>query len=152
MEQYLSTKWLGPLFKKLNEIQHKRADELTIPGNVFGDPYELAKCYIEPDCSHVNPADEDEDIFISCVRGEVSKTVNHFLNGDLAVRGDGRSQMFVLSDAGMGKTSLLLMIKLSHLTSFWPKRYKCELFKLGKDTEESINIMAISGFPKHIKS
>merc|ERR1712098_323230 len=49
------------------------------------------------------------------------------------------SQMFVLADAGMGKTSLLMMLKLSHLMAFWPKGYECELLKLGPSTLDEIN-------------
>lgn len=50
----------------------------------------------------------------------------------------GHTQLFILSDAGMGKTSLLLMLKLAHLFSFWPKRYNCLLLKLGPDTLERL--------------
>ena len=42
--------------------------------------------------------------------------------------------LFVLSDAGMGKTALLTMLKLAHLTSFWPKKTICILKKLGENT------------------
>ena len=52
---------------------------------------------------------------------------------------DGRSQLFILADAGMGKTSLLLMLKLMHLFDFWPKRYHCLLLKLGESSLERIN-------------
>jgi hypothetical protein len=47
--------------------------------------------------------------------------------------------MFILADAGMGKTSLLLMLKLGHLLSFWPKGYDCLLLKLGADTLERLD-------------
>ena len=46
----------------------------------------------------------------------------------------GNNVMFILSDAGMGKTSLLAMLKLTELTTFWPRQYNCELFKLGENT------------------
>jgi len=46
--------------------------------------------------------------------------------------------MFILSDAGMGKTSLLVMLKLSYLSSFWPKSYNCELFKISEKSLEEI--------------
>ncbi|MGD2092810.1 MAG: SUMF1/EgtB/PvdO family nonheme iron enzyme [Candidatus Aminicenantes bacterium] len=38
----------------------------------------------------------------------------------------------------MGKTSLLAMLKLIRLTSFWPRQYECELFKLGEKTLEKV--------------
>ena len=50
--------------------------------------------------------------------------------------------MFILSDAGMGKTSLLLMLKLMHLTCFWPQKYSCQLFKLGDDTLQRVRAFA----------
>jgi len=42
--------------------------------------------------------------------------------------------MFILSDAGMGKTALLTMLKLMEMTSLWPRQKRCILKKLGKDT------------------
>jgi len=38
----------------------------------------------------------------------------------------------------MDKTSLLLMLKLTDLLGFWPKRYRCRLHKLGPATLEAI--------------
>lgn len=132
--EYISPKWIKPLFKKLVKLRDTRQKELNVIGTIFGDPLELAKFYIEPHCQHINPADEDEEEPISVVTSPVFKTINMFLNGEFSNRGDGRSQMLVLADAGMGKTSLLLMFKLSHITSFFPRNTDCQLFKLGKST------------------
>ncbi len=137
-EEYFSPKLIAPLFEKLKSIRNDRNTELNALGNVFGDVEELAKFYIEPHCQHANPANEDEDEPVSIVASPVFNTINKFLNGDFAVRGDGRNVMYVLADAGMGKTSLLMMLKLSHLTSFWPKEYDCVLLKLGKRSVEDI--------------
>jgi uncharacterized protein YjbI with pentapeptide repeats len=46
---------------------------------------------------------------------------------------------FLLGDAGMGKTSALLMLHLSHICSFWPKSYKSKLLKLGTNSTSEIN-------------
>lgn len=132
--EFISAKSIISLLEKLLSLRGARHAELQKVGKIFGDPVELAKYYVQPYCQHVNPADENEDDPISVVTSPVFDTINNFLNRDFAHRGDGRSQMFVLADAGMGKTSLLMVLKLSHLTSFWPKNYKCELLKLGKDT------------------
>jgi uncharacterized protein YjbI with pentapeptide repeats len=134
MLEYISPKWLPPLYKKLTLIRDERKNELANISDTFGDPLELAKFYIEPKCSHINPANIDEDEPISHINAQISETINPFLNGEHAVKGDGRTQMFVLSDAGMGKTSFLMMMKLSDLTSFWPKKYKCVIAKIGKNT------------------
>jgi formylglycine-generating enzyme required for sulfatase activity len=44
----------------------------------------------------------------------------------------------VLSDAGMGKSALLTMLKLMHMTQFWPQDRNCVLKKLGPQTLEEI--------------
>ncbi len=137
MIEFISEKWLSPLFKKLLEIHRKRTKNITAIADIFGDPLLLAKHYIQPNCQHHNPADQDEDEGRSLISSPVFKTVNSFLNSSFHNH-DGRSQMFILSDAGMGKTSLLMMLKLAHLTEFWPIKFKCELLKLDKYTLTNI--------------
>ena len=62
--------------------------------------------------------------------------INGFLgDGDQDNR---RNCLFLLGDAGTGKTSLLVMLKLAHLTALWPSHYHCELMKLGPSTSEII--------------
>ncbi|MCP4107971.1 MAG: DUF1566 domain-containing protein [Desulfobacteraceae bacterium] len=128
----VAAKWVSTLYKKLVKIQKKSEKELDeINDLMFGDPMELANYYVEPDCQDVNPADHpDENFLIS--RAPVMKIVNEFLEDKSQAH--GRNQLFVLSDAGMGKTALLTMLKLMHMTSFWPKKYDCVLKKLGKKT------------------
>ena len=136
MEITIKAEWLEPLFKQLIKIRAEREAEITAIADVFGDPMLLAKYYIEPRCQHHNPADHDEDRAISVVRSPVFYTLSAFFERE--AKSDGSSQMFILSDAGMGKTSLLVMLKLTQLASFWPKDYQCELFKLGHDTLDKI--------------
>jgi len=119
---FISNDLIKPLAKKLQRIWGQRDAELNAIYDTFGDPRPLASCYIEPEVQHHNPADYHEDA-ISYVRAPAFKTINHFLlNKDTPLRG-GRTQLFIPSDAGMGKTSLLLMLKLAHLFNFWPKGY-----------------------------
>jgi len=47
--------------------------------------------------------------------------------------------LFILGDAGMGKTSLLLMLKLMDLGGFWPKKFTSYLHKLNEFTLETIS-------------
>ena len=136
--EFISPSWIKPLVEKLLKIRADREKEITTIGDTFGDPLELSKYYVEPHCQHANPASEDEDDPISIVKSPVSITINNFLSGDFATRGDGRSQMFILSDAGMGKTSLLVMLKLAHIASFWPKGYECSLLKLSASSIDEI--------------
>ncbi len=100
----------------------------------------LSKYYVEPKCQQLNPADYDEDEPSLPVRSPVFETINEFFNKEFKTPDPGgKNQMFVLSDAGMGKTSLLMMIKMMHLMSFWPSGYECILLKLGPETIGEIN-------------
>lgn len=128
---FLTSEALQPLLKELLRIRRNRRAEIDAITDTFGDPVELAKFYVEPRCQHQNPADLNEDDPISIVRSPVFSTINDFFNREFSAAGGGKNTMFVLSDAGMGKTSLLVMIKLIHLTEFWPQHFSCKLLKLG---------------------
>jgi len=137
----ISAKWIPSLWNRLVEIRNKRENQIREITDSFGDPYMLVRYYIEPKCQHHNPADYNEVEAISFVKCPVFDTLNDFLNRDFSVN-DGRNQMFVLGDAGMGKTSLLLVLKLTHLTAFWPQKFHCELLKLGPDTLKRVEHIA----------
>ena len=95
---------------------------------MFGDPVELAKYYVEPDCQEMNPADRhEEDRMV--VKQPVMEKINEFLEQPSFQLGS--NQLFVLSDAGMGKSALLAMLKLMHMTKFWPQDRNCVLKKIG---------------------
>ncbi|MCP4699251.1 MAG: effector protein PipB, partial [Gammaproteobacteria bacterium] len=133
MTSFISADWLKPLLKKLLALRKQRNDEVVQMSVVFGDPVQLAKYYVQPKCQHHNPADSNEDDVRSEVSSPIFETINYFMDKEAVVR-DGKTQMFILSDAGMGKTSLLMMLKLVHLTAFWPSGQECILLKLGEDT------------------
>jgi formylglycine-generating enzyme required for sulfatase activity len=141
---FISIDWLKPLAAKLKKIRDEREAEIRKISDSFGDPELLARYYVEPNCQHHNPADHEEDEApISQVKAPVFKLINDFLNKkiDDSLR-DGRTQLFILADAGMGKTSLLVMLKLAHILAFWPKGYDCLLLKLGPDTLKAISEQA----------
>jgi len=130
---------LERLIKALVRIRGARREELARIGDVFGDPRELARFYVEPKCQHHNPADRHEDQEpIAQVQEPSFQVINKFLRDDFPPLGDGRTQLFILSDAGMGKTSLLMMVRLMHLTDCWPRGHDCLLLKLGEDTLDRI--------------
>ncbi|MCP5526903.1 MAG: SUMF1/EgtB/PvdO family nonheme iron enzyme [Verrucomicrobiales bacterium] len=143
---YISSSWLGPLWKKLKAIRGDRQAEIARIKSDFVDPFQLARYYVEPFCQHHNPADhlEDEEPR-SAVRARAFETLNDFLHGDFAVSRGGKNQMFILSDAGMGKTSLLVMLRLAHLTRFWPSGHHCALLKLGPETLEQAAALPDAG-------
>lgn len=131
--------WISKLWGKLWSLRKKYKEELeSINLITFGDPLVLARFYVEPDCQDRNPADRcEEDRLLS--RTPVMQIIDAFFRPGAFSHQHGQNQMFVLSDAGMGKTSLLTMLKLLHLTSFWPKRTDCILKKLGKTTIDEIS-------------
>lgn len=135
----LASKWVVKLSNQLIQIHSERKKELDEIANIFGNPSELAEYYVEPDCQQFNPAEDNEDELSTVVREPIFRRIETFFSGS---RREGKHQMLVLSDAGMGKTSLLLMLKLAHIVSFWPKSHNCILLKLGDDTLEKVSSYA----------
>jgi uncharacterized protein YjbI with pentapeptide repeats len=135
MTFFLGKSQLRFLWTKLSEIREKRKAELQVLSDGFCDPFELARSYVEPDCQQFSPADDNEDDGTATIR---TPLLAHIAKHITDRRANSARHMFVLSDAGMGKTSVLVMLKLAHLTSFWPADYNCVLLKLGVDTLSSI--------------
>lgn len=142
----IAANWVSKLYKLLLKIKQEKQSEIDSISDIFGNPFDLAKNYIEPDCQQFNPADETQ--FDSNV---IRHPVFNYLE-DVFFSGhkpsDGKNQLFILSDAGMGKTSLLVMLKLAHITSFWPQDYKCSLLKLGTSSIDEIR--KIKGRQNHV--
>lgn len=137
---FASGKLIVPLFKSLLRIRKQREDTITAIGNQFDDPMELARFYIEPRCQHYNPADSDEDKeVIAPITSPVFEIVNEFFNKEGVSLTGGHNQQLILADAGMGKTALLVMLKLFHWSNFWPSKYTCELLKLGTNSLKKID-------------
>ncbi len=129
--------WIKKLWGILWQRRKTYKKELDEINDVmFGDPLDLARYYVEPDCQEFNPADRHEEDFLVAREPVMKKTDQFFLSK--AAFEQGSNQMFVLSDAGMGKSSLLTMLKLLHLTSFWPQNKGCILKKLGEKTLEQL--------------
>jgi len=129
----LPAKWILKLAKGYANLAKKRQDAIEAITNLFGDPEALARYYVEPDCQNFNPANYPESGPDMVLKKPVFQKLAEFFSGDV-FEADGSSQLFVLSDAGMGKSSLLVMLKLADLNAFWPKGYRCQLKKLGAET------------------
>ncbi len=142
---FIKPAWIKPLWKKLGRISGERKKELGRLRDEFVDPETLRGLYIEPFLQDRNPADVMQEDLLAAARQPAFERINEFFQGGLPLEKDGRHQMFILSDAGMGKTSLLLMIKLMHLTSFWPPGHHCALFKLGDDTLDQVKTLENKG-------
>ncbi len=129
--------WIGRLAAQWQEIREAHPGEVRFLHDALVDPEALVKLYVEPECQQINPANLDEDAPGRAVREPVRDWLNAFLEGEV-LRRDGGHAVFVLSDAGMGKSSLLTMLRLSHLAGLWPKALDFRLLKLGEDTLREI--------------
>jgi hypothetical protein len=142
---FVKAEWLKSLWKQLERISGERAKELDRLRDEFVDPDVLKDVYVVPHLQDRNPADSRQDDLMAAARQSAFERINEFFQGRPPLEKDGRHQMFILSDAGMGKTSLLLMLKLMHLSSFWPQKYSCQLFKLGDDTLQRVRDLPNKG-------
>lgn len=117
----------------LREIQKSRKQEIVEIERIFGPIDFLVPYYVVPDGQNVNPADLEEDDTGLVARNNIFELIDKFLAGPPRY-----SHAFILSDAGMGKSSLLVMLKLFHLKKFIRKQCDMILLKLGPDTLEKI--------------
>ena len=114
---------------RLTKAMAKGADTSSTPegfddglrrlADAFGNPRFIARTYVGSHCQ--SEADDGE-------RRPLFATIDAFLEGD----GDG--PLLVFGEAGSGKSSLLVMLKLLHLAGLWPKHHHCELLALGADS------------------
>ncbi|MBF8305206.1 MAG: FGE-sulfatase protein, partial [Acidobacteria bacterium] len=105
--------------------------------NEFGGIRDLDRLYVVPDLQDFNPPEEMNDPSLIVSRQSAFRLFDEFLHR-LNLDEDGHRCLFILGDAGMGKTSLLLMLKFRHLTSFLPTSHDCVLMKLGRDTLDRV--------------
>src|ERR1700709_812513 len=135
----LAKDWVKVLLQRFRAIRRKRRDDLEAIRNAFVDPELLVRHYIEPDCQLINPADlnEHHPFPTWIARTPIRNRINDFLRGPSLER-DGRNALFVLSDAGMGKSSLPIILKVASLVAFWPNDRVFHLARLGPSTLEEI--------------
>ena len=113
--EFVSKKIISGLWSNYQEKLQERDADLIDINDTFGDSDALINYYVEPNCQNVNPANLNEDEPDAVVRTPVFDFLNNYLNREFVVQGDGRNQLFILSDAGLGKTSLLVIVKLCEL-------------------------------------
>jgi len=133
----MASKWIPALGKALLNIGETRKKEIASTAKeLMFSPYDLVSVFVEPDIQPFNPADDsnsEDEMF----RVPLYKFINGFIKENKA-NNDGRRHLFILGDAGMGKTSVLAMLKLAHMKSFFGKGYSCVAMKLGHDTLERV--------------
>jgi len=123
------------LWKGWQAFQGRHREALQEIGDVFGDPKVLAKYYVFPDSQRLNPENWEEDSLAS--RVPIFDRIGAFLQEPTIHQG-GDNQLFVLAGAGMGKTSLLMILRLMHLNSLFPQDIRMRLLKLGANSLEQI--------------
>jgi hypothetical protein len=143
---YISRDWIPKLIKRLGRTSDERRAKLDQLALDFPDPQELARYYVEPNCQLVNPANlSDGEHHMH--RKPAFEAIDYFLQRPSLDR-DGTNHLIVLGDAGMGKSSLLVMLWKMHLFGFWPNDVDCTLLKLGPTT--LAKIAEISAPARHI--
>lgn len=110
----LGVGWIEKLLDRT--LSRRREDRKEITDLINLDIDQFRRLYIEPDFQPYNPAnaeDDEEDEVESKFRIAAYEWLDSFLIDPK--KKDGRHVAFILSDAGMGKTSLLAMLKLSSI-------------------------------------
>lgn len=127
--------WIPRMVDAWRRLDTPRRVELSTMCSSLGvgDPEWLMEHYIEPDCQTANSADYPDGYVTWWARRPVREWLNGFLR-DKSREIDGHNTLFLLSDAGEGKTSLLILLKLSHLLRLWPSAIDFRLLKSGENT------------------
>lgn len=137
LNEILTVGTLTALFKKLGSLRGSRKAVLEKLTDEFPGCLYLEKNFVAPDCQFENPANLSYD-------GRLAKRqpVQSFLQNHLESRksqNEFGDHLLILADAGMGKSSLLVMLKMHHLGGFFPQKKSCEIIKLGKDSLNRIS-------------
>lgn len=54
---YISSDWLGPLEVALLKTERKHSGSVSMLSDIFNDPHDLVRCYVEPHCRHEDHSD-----------------------------------------------------------------------------------------------
>ncbi len=111
-----------------------RAEVIQAVEREFGQDLRLLeRCYVTPDLQDFNPPDEMNSPSLIVSRQPAFQLIDDFIARP-SLTESGQRCLFVLGDAGMGKTSLLLMLAARHFASRKTGNQDCVLIKLGPDT------------------
>ena len=54
---YISSDWLGPLEDALLKTERKHSGSISMLSDIFSDPHDLVRCYVEPHCRYEDHSD-----------------------------------------------------------------------------------------------
>jgi hypothetical protein len=135
--------FIGWAWRERRHRREQQQSELAeLNHELSGDALALIHTYIVPNIVGSNPADVDEDAPRSPSLANVSAAniFSQFFDPLTANNDDpGSNVLFVLADAGMGKTSILKMLRLDYLGLAkigvrWPSGRDCQVHKLQRGT------------------
>lgn len=130
--------WLVKLTNLSISIHIKRKEVINELALSFDNPETLGKEYIQPDCQAINPLDINDWESDYVDREPIFDNIEYFIK---STKYDRRhNQLFVLADAGMGKTSFLVMLKYLSIMKLklFSTKYDYVIFKLNDDTLDKI--------------
>lgn len=125
-------RWFGR--RRTQRLLEKRVGSQLYPASVLE---QSTRYYVEPDCSIVDPAREEEIRNIRAPKENAFDALDDFFDKDSVYR-----HMIILADSGMGKTSLLLNYFVRNYKRRNPKKIKLlplgipNLEKLIKEIED----------------
>ena len=61
---YISSDWLGPLEDALLKTERKHSGSISMLSDIFNDPHDLVRCYVEPHCRHEDHSDNAGNLFM----------------------------------------------------------------------------------------
>lgn len=133
------------LAKKLASIRRARAEEFQAISREFGPVHLLPDLYIAPDLQSHTPSEQGVEFRRMAVTIPALTAIEKFFSARRNIEPRSDDRLFVLGDAGMGKTSLLVMLRLLELASFFPPAYKTLLLKADANTIPRLNAVADPG-------
>ncbi len=130
---YIASDRLEPQGDTLWNAEKNHPGSISMLSDIFNDPIELVRCYIEPNCRYQDHTGNTGKSACSAF-----DAINLFMGDGIDPSIKGGNQLLVLGNSGLGKTSFLSLLRLSQILESRDRPARCELFRLGLDTLDKI--------------
>ena len=133
-ESYISSDWLRPLEESFVKGRKKRRLPLIDVGIDLDDMQRLLATYVEPLCryrDHVGNSGKS-----SC---SAFDAINLFLGEGIDATRRGGNQLWALGDQGIGKSSLLRLLKIAYELEYRSGQFHFEYIALSESSIERIS-------------